>query len=98
MNSIEELNKIKLELYLCRLKDTDSYYNKQQFPNYPKNTFTADKVLTKYLEKILPDEIYKKFYSNLVQYGEKCGTLYPSKSKDCEVFKPVLEKYDASGK
>ncbi len=86
------------ELNELHLKDIDIYYNKQSFPKYPKNTFIADKTLQKYLEKMIPEEIYKLFYTNLVLYGEKCGTVYPSKAKECEIFKPVFEKYDASGK
>lgn len=98
MSKLDINTKNSIEYYELQLKDIDNYYNKQQCPKYPSNTFIADKTLQKYLEKLIPEEIYNRFYTNLVKYGEKCGSIYPSKAKEGEIFKPVFEKYDATGK
>lgn len=80
------------------INNNDKYFNKQASPKLPANTFLADKTLEKYLRIILPSEEFQKHYENLKNYGEKCGSVYPEKAKEAELFKPIFEKYDVLGK
>lgn len=93
-SNVELINRIR-EL---ELKDQSKYFNKQPSPEFPKNSFISDKAVQKYLNLLLPKEEYNKVYSELVKYGDKCGQVYPELAREAELFKPIFEKYDASGK
>lgn len=80
------------------MESSDSLYNKQASPAFPNNQFLDDYILQEYLQKLIPNEEFKKFRDELVRFGEKCSKLYPDHAEDAERFKPILEKYDAYGK
>lgn len=76
---------------------SDIYYNKQPSPSYPQNQYLSDKTLQFYLKILLPKEELSRIEEELIQLGHKCGSVYPELAREAELYKPILERYDAFG-